>query len=46
MSELTANLDERAYSVRDFLAVLAACRQERQPVDRAIDKLLDMVSEH
>lgn len=44
-TELTANLDEPCYSVRDFLAVLAACRQERQPINVAIDRLLDMVAD-
>ena len=45
MSDLTANLDEPCYSLRDFLAVIAAARSERHPLDVVVDRLLDLVSE-
>ena len=45
MSELTANLDEPAYSVRDFLALVSAARHARKPLDEIADALLDMVAD-
>jgi hypothetical protein len=41
--EITANLDEKCYSIRDFLAVIAAARLARHPLDDVADRLLDMV---
>lgn len=48
---VTDNLDEKCYSLRDFLAVIAAARQARHvwhttSLDDVADRLLDMVSEH
>lgn len=42
---VTHNLDEHCYSLRDFLAVIAAARLERTPLDSLLDRLLDMVGE-
>lgn len=42
---LTANLDEPCYSLRDFLAVIAAARLARHPLDDVVDRLLDMVAD-
>lgn len=39
---VTQNLDERCYSLRDFLAVIAAARLARHPLDDVADRLLDM----
>ncbi|MDR7253721.1 hypothetical protein J2X46_002711 [Nocardioides sp. BE266] len=39
------NLDERCYSLRDFLALVAAARLERTPIDNLADRLLDLVGE-
>ena len=44
--QLTANLAAKRYSLRDFLAVITAARSARQPIDVAIDRLLDMLAEH
>lgn len=40
---VTDNLDEKCYSLRDFLAVIAAARLARHPLDDVADRLLDMV---
>ena len=45
MTETAENLDARCYSLRDFLAVCAAARSERHPLDVVVDRLLDLVSE-
>ena len=45
MSELTANLDEPCYSLRDFLAVASAARGARKPLGEVIDALLDLASD-
>lgn len=42
---VTHNLDEHCYSLRDFLAVIAAARLARHPLDDVVDRLLDMVGE-
>jgi hypothetical protein len=42
---VAANLDEHCYSLRDFLAVIAAARLARSPLDDVVDRLLDMVGE-
>lgn len=42
---VTDNLDEHCYSIRDFLAVIAAARLARHPLDDVVDRLLDMVGE-
>lgn len=42
---ITDNLDEKCYSLRDFLAVIAAARLARHPLDDVADRLLDMVVE-
>lgn len=39
------NLDERCYSLRDFLSVIAAARLARHPLDDVADRLLDMVTD-
>lgn len=40
---VTDNLDEKCYCLRDFLAVIAAARLARHPLDDVADRLLDMV---
>lgn len=42
---VTDNLDDRCYSLRDFLSVIAAARLARHPLDDVADRLLDMVVE-
>ena len=42
---ITDNLDEKCYCLRDFLAVIAAARLARHPLDDVADRLLDMVTE-
>lgn len=42
---LTDNLDEKCWSLRDFLAVAAAARLTRHPLDDLLDRLLDMASD-
>lgn len=49
-TELTDNLDERCYSLRDFLEVISAARQaphvwHTTPLDDVADRLLDLVGE-
>ena len=39
------DLDAKCYSLRDFLAVIAAARLARSPLDDVVDRLLDMVGE-
>lgn len=45
LATTTENLDERCYSLRDFLAVIAAARVARHPLEDVADRLLDMVGE-
>ncbi len=42
---VTANLDEKCYSLRDFLALAAAARLARSPLDDVVDRLLDLAGE-
>ena len=42
---ITDNLDEKCYSLRDFLAVIAAARLARHPLDDVADRLLDLVTD-
>ena len=42
---VAANLDDHCYSLRDFLAVIAAARLARHPLDDVVDRLLDLASE-
>lgn len=44
-TDVSANLDERVYCLRDFLAVVAAARLARHPLDDVADRLLDMVTD-
>jgi hypothetical protein len=43
--EIAANLDDKCYCLRDFLAVIAAARLARHPLDDVVDRLLDMVGD-
>ena len=45
MTELTANLAEPCYSVRDFLVLVSEARHARKPLDEIADALLDMVAD-
>lgn len=51
MSAVTANLDERCYCLRDFLAVIAAARLaphvwHTTPLDDVADRILDLVADN
>ena len=44
MTELTANLDDKCWSLRDFLELVAAAREARVPLSDVTDRLLDLAS--
>lgn len=45
MTIVTDNLDEKCYSLRDFLSLVAAARLARTPLEDVADRLLDLVAE-